>query len=75
MPTMMTIEEKKKKKSGGVLAVMFLLTVTWTVESGSPDCSPPAADSNGGVRFLSAVVDSQKAKLSQRQHLEALFNR
>lgn len=73
MPTMMTIEEKKK--SGGVLAVMFLFSVTWTVESGSTDCSLLAADSNGGVRLLSAVVDSQKAELSQRQHLEALFNR
>lgn len=73
----MAFEEKKKKKekSGGVLAVMFLLTLTWTVESGSSDCSSPAADSNGGVRLLSAVVDSQKAELSQRQHLEALFNR
>lgn len=71
---MMTIEEKKKK-SGGLLAVMFLLTVTWTVESGSSDCSPPAADSKGAERLLSALVDSRKAELSQRQHLEALFNR
>lgn len=67
----------KEKKIRAVLTVMFLLAVSLPgggVSAGS-DCSPPAAETNGAVRLLSAVVDSQKAERSQRQHLEALFNR
>lgn len=68
---------EEKKKSRAVLAVMFLLAVSLPgggVSAGS-DCSSSAAETNGAVRLLSAVVDSQKAERSQRQHLEALFNR
>lgn len=76
-PAETTMMEEKKKKSRAVLAVMFLLAVSLPgggVSAGS-DCSPSAAETNGAVRLLSAVVDSQKAERSQRQHLEALFNR
>lgn len=73
---MMAVEEKRKRRSGGgILPVMFLLAMTSLVEAGPSDCSTSAADAGGSVPSLSAVLDSQKAELSQRQHLEALFHR
>ncbi|KAM4552254.1 zinc transporter ZIP6 isoform 2-T8 [Odontesthes bonariensis] len=60
--------------SATVLAVMFLVALSG-VRAGL-DCSPATTEASGGAgRFLSAVVDRQKAEQSQRQHLEALFNR
>ncbi|KAG7232263.1 hypothetical protein INR49_009332 [Caranx melampygus] len=66
----------KEDKSRAVLAVTLLLALGLSGAdfSVSPDCSPSAATS-GPVRLLSAVVDAQRAEQSQRQHLEALFNR
>ncbi len=66
-----------EQKSRAILAVMFLFTVslsTGDVAAGS-DCSPSTTEANNAVRLMSAVVDSQGAERSQRQHLEALFNR
>uniref|UniRef100_A0A8C9ZSY4 Zinc transporter ZIP6 n=1 Tax=Sander lucioperca TaxID=283035 RepID=A0A8C9ZSY4_SANLU len=39
------------------------------------DCGPVTTETNSAARLLSAVVDPQRAEQSQRQHLEALFNR
>ena len=66
-------------KSRAVRVVMFLLAVTLFGgdESTGSDCSSAAtAETNGAAAcLLSAVVDTQRAEQSQRQHLEALFNR
>lgn len=59
--------------SAAVLAVVLLFAVSGV--SGGLDCSPSTAEANGGRRVLSAVVDAQSAEQSQRQHLEALFDR
>ncbi|XP_073347143.1 zinc transporter ZIP6 [Pagrus major] len=66
-----------EKRSRPIAVVMFLLAVSLSGGGGSTgsDCSTTTAETNGAVRFLSAVVDAQRAKESQRQHLEALFNR
>ena len=66
-----------EKKSRRVAVVMFLLAMSLSGGGGSTssDCSTTTAETNSAVRSLSAVVDSQIAKESQRQHLEALFNR
>ncbi|KAM8728157.1 zinc transporter ZIP6 isoform 1-T2 [Acanthopagrus schlegelii] len=68
------MDEKKKRH---VAVVMFLLATSLSGGGGSTssDCSTTTAETNSAVRSLSAVVDSQIAKESQRQHLEALFNR
>lgn len=59
------------------MAVMFLLAVSFSGGDGSAgsDCSPSTTETNSAVRLLSAVLDPQRAEQSQRQHLEALFNR
>ncbi|XP_049930441.1 zinc transporter ZIP6 [Epinephelus moara] len=56
------------------LMLIFLLAESLSSGDGSTslDCSPSTTETN---RLLSAVVDSQRAEQSQRQHLEALFNR
>ena len=69
----MMIEEKSR----AVLAVMFVLATSLSggnFSSGS-DCGPSTTEANGRAHLLSAVVDAQRAERSQRQHLEALFNR
>lgn len=66
-----------EEKSGAFLAVMFLLAVSLSGGDGSAgsDCGPSTTETSSAARLLSAVVDSQRAEQSQRQHLEALFNR
>lgn len=66
-----------ERKSRAVAAVMFLLAVSLSGGGGTSgsDCGPSNVDTNGAARLPSAVVDSQRAEQSQRQHLEALFNR
>ena len=66
-----------EKKSRHIAVVMFLLAVSLSGGGGSTgsDCSTTTAETNSAERLLSAVVDSQRAKESQRQHLEALFHR
>ncbi|XP_037538386.1 zinc transporter ZIP6 [Nematolebias whitei] len=59
--------------AAAVLVVAFLLAVGDV--SGGLDCSPSAVEATSGRRSLSAVVDTQRAEQSRRQHLEALFNR
>ncbi|XP_074505973.1 zinc transporter ZIP6 isoform X2 [Sebastes fasciatus] len=60
-----------------MLVLMLLVGVSLSGGDGSAgsDCSPPATETSGAVRLLSAVVDSHRAELSRREHLEALFNR
>ncbi|XP_028283175.1 zinc transporter ZIP6 isoform X2 [Parambassis ranga] len=55
------------------LALMLLFVVS--AGSASSDCGPSTTEASGDARVLSAVVDAQRAERSQRQHLEALFNR
>ncbi|XP_028987134.1 zinc transporter ZIP6 [Betta splendens] len=59
------------------LMAMFLLAVSFPDFGGStsPDCSPSTTEAGSRVQFLSGVVNKQRAEQSQRQHLEALFNR
>lgn len=66
-----------EEKSPPILFVMFLLLVSFPSGGGlsSSECSPSATDTKSGVQFLSGIIDKQKAEQSQRQHLEALFNR
>uniref|UniRef100_UPI0037E99236 zinc transporter ZIP6 n=1 Tax=Semicossyphus pulcher TaxID=241346 RepID=UPI0037E99236 len=66
-----------EETSRAVMAVMFLLALSLCSGSGSAvtDCSPSTTETHSAVRLLSGVVDSQRAEQSQRQHLEALFNR
>ncbi|KAF7644097.1 hypothetical protein LDENG_00227970 [Lucifuga dentata] len=55
---------------------LFALCLSCCKGMSGPDCSMAAAETgNARVHFLSAVVNAQSAELSQRQHLEALFNR
>lgn len=63
--------------SRAVMAVMFLLAVNLSCGDGltGSGCSTSTTETHGTVRLLSAVVDSQRAEQSQRQHLEALFSR
>lgn len=67
----------EEKKSRHIAVVMFLLAVSLSSGGGSTgsDCSTTTAETNRAKRLLSAVVDTQRAKESQKQHLEALFNR
>ncbi|XP_044223996.1 zinc transporter ZIP6 isoform X2 [Thunnus albacares] len=71
-------------KSRAVRVMMFLLAVSLSGGDGltGPDCSSSsssssssAAETNGAACLLTAVVDTHRAEQSQRQHLEALFNR
>lgn len=73
--TVMAVKEKRKRSGEGILSVMVLLFMTLLMEAGPSDCTTSTADVGSSVRSLSAVLDSQKAELSQRQHLEALFHR
>lgn len=70
-------EMMEEEKSRGILVVMFLFAVSFPDCGGlaSSDCSPSTTETNGEVRLMSGVVDKQRAEQSQRQHLEALFNR
>ncbi|XP_075954541.1 zinc transporter ZIP6 isoform X3 [Anarhichas minor] len=60
-----------------MLALMLLVAASLSGGGGTSgsDCGQFTTQSNGAVRSLSAVVDSQRAEQSQRKHLEALFNR
>lgn len=73
--TIMVLAVERKRSVGGILSVMVLISMTSFMAAGPTDCPPAAADVGSAVSSLSAVLDSQKAKLSQRQHLEALFHR
>ncbi|XP_063741539.1 zinc transporter ZIP6 isoform X2 [Eleginops maclovinus] len=58
--------------------MMMLMTLLLAVRlcgavTAAPECS--STESNTAVRSLSAGVDALRAEQSQRQHLEALFNR
>ncbi|XP_074544327.1 zinc transporter ZIP6 [Halichoeres trimaculatus] len=66
-----------EERSLAVMAVMFLLAVNLSGGDGltGSGCSMPVTETRGSVRLPSAVVDSQRAQLSQKQHLEALFSR
>ncbi|KAM6989830.1 zinc transporter ZIP6 [Tautogolabrus adspersus] len=66
-----------EERSRAVMAVMLLLVLTWSGGDGSAglDCSTSTTETHGAVLLLPAMVDSQRAEQSQRQHLEALFNR
>lgn len=59
------------------MAVVFLLVVSLSGGDGltGSGCSSSTAEGHGTVRLLSAVVDSQRAQQSQRQHLEVIFSR
>lgn len=59
------------------LVVMFLFAVGFPDRGGSASsgCSPSTTDVGNRVQFLSGVINKQRAEQSQRQHLEALFNR
>lgn len=67
----------EEEKTWAVLVVAFLLAVSFPDAGGSSnsDCSPPGTVTNTGVQLMSGVVDIQRAEQSQKQHLEALFNR
>ncbi|XP_054452369.1 zinc transporter ZIP6 [Anoplopoma fimbria] len=56
-----------------MLTLILLLAVS--LPGGGSNGSPPTTETPSAVRLLSAVVDSQRAEQSQRQHLETLFNR
>lgn len=62
-----------------MMMMMFLLAVSFPSCGGGTtgvDCSPSATtETSGAARLLTAVVDSQRAERTHRQHLEALFNR
>lgn len=76
MMMMVAVKEKRKRSSaGGILSVMVLFFMTSLMEAGPSDCTTSATDFGSSVRSPSAVLDSQKANISQRQHLEALFHR
>ncbi|XP_047224729.1 zinc transporter ZIP6-like [Girardinichthys multiradiatus] len=62
-----------EQMSAAILAVMLLFTASGVLAAS--DCSPSTTEAPGGSRFLSAVVDSQRAEQSRREHLEALFHR
>lgn len=64
-------------KIRAIVAVTFFLVLSLPGGDASEDldCGATAAEPPGGTRFLSAVLDTQTAQRSQRQHLEALFNR
>ncbi|XP_078121235.1 zinc transporter ZIP6 isoform X2 [Sander vitreus] len=60
-----------------MLMLLLLLAASLSGGGGSAgsDCGPVTTETNSAARLLSAVVDPQRAEQSQRQHLEALFNR
>ncbi|XP_029308524.1 zinc transporter ZIP6 [Cottoperca gobio] len=58
-----------------MLVLLLAVRLCGSAVTAGSDCSPSTTETNGAVRSLSAVVDSQRAEQSQRQHLEALFNR
>lgn len=66
-----------EKRSRSIMAVMILFGLTLPVSGGSAasDCGPSTSVADVAVHSLSAVVDPQRAELSRRRHLEALFNR
>ncbi|XP_041658384.1 zinc transporter ZIP6 [Cheilinus undulatus] len=63
-----------EETSRAVMALMFLLVMTWSGSAGL-ECTTSTTETHSAGRLLSAVVDSQRAEQSQRQHLESLFNR
>lgn len=69
------MEKRKRRSCGSILSVMVLLFMTSLMEAGPSNSTTSAVDGGSSVPSPSAVLDSQKAKLSQRQHLEALFHR
>lgn len=76
LPPAETMDENTSR----VIAVaMFLLAASLPSCGGGStgvDCSPSTTtETSGAARLLSAVVDTQRAERTQRQHLEALFNR
>ncbi|XP_075993690.1 zinc transporter ZIP6 [Genypterus blacodes] len=68
--------EERRSRAAPAVFFLFILYLFCCDGTSGPDCSPtPAETGNTRVHFLSAVGNTQRAEQSQRQHLEALFNR
>ncbi|XP_053186829.1 zinc transporter ZIP6 [Scomber japonicus] len=66
-----------EEKSRAVWVVLLLVVVSLSGGDGlsGPDCSSSTTEANSAMCLPPAVIDPLRAGQSQKQHLEALFNR